>query len=98
MRRHSMLHLLATDVKRWLSTVDCVHVSVDVDSVYHEALAVSTPVPGGLPVPTLLNVLRLVRDSGKLLCADVVEFNPTVGDAAFTADLVDSMIRALEIP
>jgi arginase family enzyme len=48
MRRYSMLELSATDVDRWLSTVDCGHVSLDVDSVYHEALAVSTPVPGGL--------------------------------------------------
>ena len=85
----------ADDVEGWMDSVDRVHVSLDVDSIYHRALAVNTPVAGGLPMDVLLATLRLARRSGKLLCADVVEFNPTVGDASFTARLIEAMIATM---
>lgn len=95
MDQHAMHELSVDDVEGWLKTIDSLHVSLDVDSVYHEALSVNTLVPGGIPMDALLDVLRLAHLSGKLVCADIVEFNPTVRDASFTADMISAMITTI---
>lgn len=97
MRAHSMRTLQSpSEVETWLRTVDAVHVSFDVDCLDLErtsSLAVNTPVPGGPTVDELSEVFRAVRDSRKLVCADVVEVNPTRGGSDYTARVVSRLVR-----
>jgi arginase len=71
-----------------------VYVSLDVD-VLDPAYApgVSNPEPGGLSVREVLAVLRRVR--GRIVGADLVEFNPRNDQSPVTGLVCAKLVKAL---
>ena len=59
------------------------------------SLSVNTPVQGGLSIKSAILLMRRLRRRGKVVCVDVVEFNPTVGDPVVTVRKIGSIVRAL---
>lgn len=60
-----------------LDHVDCLHLSFDLDAMDPEfAPSVSTPVKKGMTLEEAEVILTALKDSGKLLSLDLVEYNP----------------------
>ncbi len=92
----SMAHLetVTNTLKRFLSEVDKVYITIDLDgfsSAY--APGVSAASPMGFAPDIVLECLRVVIQSGKLISADVAEINPTYDKDDQTAKLAASLLH-----
>ena len=87
---------LAARLRPWLSRLDGLHLSLDLD-VLDPALApgVSTPADHGLTPADLRPLLTLVRESGCLAAVDVVEYLPRRDQAQVTARLAADLLAEL---
>jgi len=57
-----------------------IHLSLDVDGIDPEfAPSTGTPVPGGLTLDETIEIVRILRGTGRLLSADIVEVNILLG-------------------
>ncbi|MEN8928873.1 MAG: arginase [Flavobacteriales bacterium] len=65
-----------------LDSCDLIYVSFDVDSMDPNEVShgTGTPVPGGIPVSTVTEILCEFAASPKLVCFEVVEINPTLDE------------------
>ena len=76
-----------------------IHLSIDVDGMDpFDAPSTGTPVDRGVRLHETLSLVRRLRDSGRLVAADVMEVNPMVGsdrDAALTRANVQWVIAEL---
>lgn len=60
-----------------ISQADCIHLSIDLDVMDPDlAPSVSTPVKKGMTLEEAKVILSVVKNSGKLLSLDFVEYNP----------------------
>ncbi|AMM51827.1 formiminoglutamase [Rufibacter sp. DG15C] len=84
---------LKTDVQAFLSKVDKVYVSIDLD-VFAAGYApgVSAPAAMGVQPDIVLLLLQEIMKSGKVLSLDVVELNPQFDIDSRTAKLAASLI------
>lgn len=67
------------ELKNVLSLYDKIHISFDLDcldpSIFDK---VNTKVGNGLQIQNVLNSLKIIKESNKLLSMDIVEYNPTL--------------------
>ncbi|WP_273845161.1 arginase [Rubrobacter calidifluminis] len=79
-----------------LSSLERVHVSLDLDAVDPEiAPGVGTPVRGGLTYREAHLVMELISESGLLTSLDVVEVNPILDMRNGTAELAVELVASL---
>jgi arginase len=79
-----------------LSSVDKIHVSLDVDGIDPRfAPGVGTPVPGGLTDREAHLLMETIADSKKLSSMDIVEINPMLDRYNETAQLAIELTASL---
>ncbi len=79
-----------------LSTLDSIHVSLDMDSLDpSEAPGVGTPVRGGLTYREAHLLMELLAQSGKVRSLDIVEINPILDQRNRTAELAVELAASL---
>jgi len=79
-----------------LSSVDKIHVSLDVDSIDpHVAPGVGTPVPGGLTYREAQLLMEVMADSKKISSMDIVEINPMLDRYNQTAQIAIDLTVSL---
>src|SRR5699024_6275832 len=65
------------DLDAFIADCDHLDLTIDLDGLpAAEAPGVSAPAARGVPLAQFEPLIELVRDSGKLLLADIAEFNP----------------------
>ena len=63
--------------EKLIDQVDCLHFSFDLDVMDPDlAPSVSTPEDSGMSLEELAPLLKVIKDSGKLMAMDLVEYNP----------------------
>lgn len=91
-------------VKRILGDVDPegkrpIHLSLDVDGMDPEFTpSTGTPVPGGVTLEETLELIRLLKATGRLLSVDIVEVNPLLGsekDSETTISSTAALLREI---
>lgn len=85
----------ASRVLEWLSDVDCLHLSVDID-VLDRAFAPGAPaaLPGGLDPRTLVRLVEAVCGDERVRSLDVVEFDPARDVSDITAFAVSNVVMS----
>jgi arginase len=85
-------------VLAWAADHEAIHLSFDLDAVDPaDAPGVTTPVPGGLTAAEAHEVVELLRSTGRLRTADVVEHLPIKDEGGRTARLAADLIEALTV-
>lgn len=71
-----------------------VHISFDVDALDPEHLcSTGTPVPGGLSIEDVRNIIISGLDSDNLVSLDVVEFNTMLGDKDKSYQTIEKLFK-----
>jgi len=79
-----------------LHHLNCIHVSLDMDSLDPEhAPGVGTPVPGGLSYREAHLLMEILGDSGRVQSLDIVEINPILDEMNKTAELAVELAASL---
>ncbi len=99
--REGRLNALRQRLRRWLATVDVLHLSIDLDVLpTWEAPGVSAPAAHGVPLALLEPLVQLAAASGKLKLADLAELNPQLDidhrTARAAARLLAVLVQAQE--
>jgi len=69
------------DFQDFINSFDKIHISLDLDCLDPYFIkCVNTAISNGLILKDVINKLRLIRDSGKLISMDLVEYNPRFGN------------------
>jgi len=84
-------------IKRATTGTAGVHVSFDLDGIDPDfAPGVGTPSPGGLSYREAHLAMEMLADTGKVVCAELVEVNPILdqrnGTAALAVELLCSLL------
>lgn len=75
--RESTLEAIADQLRRFMAACDHLYLTIDLDVLPSwEAPGVSAPAARGVPMALLEALTEPVRDSGKLLLAELAEMNP----------------------
>ena len=78
----------SNDLKQWIAKFDKIHLSFDMDCFDNNDFeSVNTPVQNGPSYENIMNTLKIVKESNKLMSMDLVEYNPT--KAENNAPIVD---------
>ena len=86
LKEHSMKVLdyktdCSNDLKQWIAKFDKIHLSFDMDCFDNNDFeSVNTPVENGPSYENIMNTLKIVKESNKLMSMDIVEYNPTKGE------------------
>ena len=82
------------EISEWIEKYDKIYISLDLDVIDpSEFNCTNTPVPNGITVEKLHSVLEILKNSGKILGMDVVEYNPDKGeDTSIITDLIKSAL------
>jgi len=86
LKEHSMKVLdyktgCSNDLKQWIAKFDKIHLSFDMDCFdKNDFESVNTPVENGPSYKNIMNTLKIVKESNKLMSMDIVEYNPTKGE------------------
>jgi formiminoglutamase len=97
---HFNMHYLAHNLKiiqHFIKEVDVIYTTIDLDgfsSAY--APGVSAPSPLGFAPDIVMEVLKIIIDSNKLISLDVAELNPSFDKDHQTARLVHFIIHRLD--
>jgi arginase len=85
-----------------LINCDCIYISFDVD-VLDTSLSrgTGTPVPNGLFLREVINIIKGIAQSNKLCCFEIVEINPTIDDkgnlmAEMGIEVLEALINEIE--
>ncbi len=69
------------ELVEWISNYDKIHLSFDMDCFDKKDFeSVNTPVKNGPTYESIMNILKIVKESNKLMSMDLVEYNPTKGE------------------
>lgn len=69
------------DFLDFINNFDRIHISFDLDCLDPSFMhCVNTKIPNGLMLKDVIEKLILIKDSGKLISMDIVEYNPIFGD------------------
>ena len=65
----------------WCDNYDYIHLSFDMDCIDSKDISsVNTPVKNGPRLKEVINMLKVVKNTNKLMSMDLVEYNPDMGD------------------
>ena len=68
----------SNELKQWISNFDKIHLSFDMDCFDKQDFeSVNTPVENGPSYENIMQTLKIVKESNKLVSMDLVEYNPT---------------------
>ena len=68
------------ELVEWISNM-IIHLSFDMDCIDKKDFeSVNTPVKNGPTYESIMNILKIVKESNKLMSMDLVEYNPTKGE------------------
>jgi arginase len=102
LREKGVAHCVEQALKQ-LEACDMIYLSFDVDSMDCEkvSMGTGTPVKDGLFPEEAREILQKIVASGKVVCFDIVEINPTLDNKGNTMaetafDLLKSTVEALE--
>ncbi len=71
----------SNDLKQWISRFDKIHLSFDMDCFDKKDFEnVNTPVNNGPSYKNIMQTLKIIKESNKLISMDLVEYNPTKGE------------------
>ena len=66
------------DLENWIKKFDAIHLSFDMDCLdASDFTGVNTPVKDGPSYKNIKTMLQCIKDSGKMISMDLVEYNPT---------------------
>ena len=66
------------DLENWIKKFDAIHLSFDMDCLdASDFTGVNTPVKDGPSYKNIKKMLNIIKDSGKMISMDLVEYNPT---------------------
>ena len=81
------------ELKNVLSLYDKIHISFDMDCLDPKIFDnVNTKVDNGLKIENILNSLKIIKESNKLLSMDIVEYNPTILSSNITKEESNKII------
>ena len=84
------------DLMNVLCLYDKIHVSFDMDCLDPLIFdKVNTKVNNGLQMHTVLNSLKIIKESNKLLSMDIVEYNPTITSSKISNDESNKIITSI---
>lgn len=85
----------AESILNYLINCDLIYISFDVD-VLDTSLSkgTGTPVPNGLFLTEVINLINTISKTGKLCCFEIVEINPTIDDKGNT--MAEMGLKVLE--
>ena len=84
------------DLMNVLCLYDKIHVSFDMDCLDPLIFdKVNTKVNNGLQMRTVLNSLKIIKESNKLLSMDIVEYNPTITSSKISNDESNKIITSI---
>ncbi|MFW9907628.1 MAG: arginase family protein [Candidatus Thorarchaeota archaeon] len=85
-----------SSLNRIADAVDRLYISVDLDVLSpHIVPAVAHPESGGLSMETLVELIQIVFQTGKVRYADIVEFNPLLDNSRITSIAARDIIKEL---
>jgi len=92
-----MRSVMEEAIKRATTGTAGVHVSFDLDGIDPDfAPGVGTPSPGGLSYREAHLAMEMLADTGRVVCAELVEVNPILdqrnGTAALAVELLCSLL------
>jgi arginase len=71
----------SNELQQWISNYDKIHLSFDMDCFdKNDFESVNTPQENGPSYENIMNTLKIVKESNKLMSMDLVEYNPTKGE------------------
>ncbi len=85
---------IAALVQNFIVDMDYIYLTIDIDG-FSSALApgVSAPSPFGFSIDIVLETIKLICDSSKLISTDIVEFNPKYDLDNCTARLISRLVN-----
>lgn len=89
------MKILEDDIglKNVMSLYDKIHISFDMDCLDPTIFDnVNTKVDNGLKIENILNSLKIIKESNKLLSMDIVEYNPTILSSNITNEESNKII------
>jgi len=90
------LPLLTDQLQHWLQDKDGIYLSFDIDVLpASQAPGCSAPAALGVELALLLPLLKQIKDSGKLILADIAEVNPTYDIDNRTAKVAARIVELL---
>ncbi len=89
-------NIVEAQLHRFLDEMDAIYLSIDLDG-FHSGIApgVSAVSPFGFDWAIAKKTIRYIKDSSKLLSADIVEFNPQYDIEGVTAKLAAGIVLEL---
>ena len=80
------------NIKEWCDTFDKIYISLSLDVLDPEEFnQVNTPVPNGKSVNEIKNILKSIKNTGKLYAMEVVEYNPNKGE---NTTIINELIKS----
>jgi arginase len=84
------------ELKNVMSLYDKIHISFDMDCLDPKSFdKVNTKVKNGLQIQNVLNSLKIIKESNKLLSMDIVEYNPTILSSNITNEESNKIITSI---
>lgn len=84
------------ELKNVMSLYDKIHISFDMDCLDPKSFdKVNTRVNNGLQIQNVLNSLKIIKESNKLLSMDIVEYNPTILSSNITNEESNKIITSI---
>ena len=82
-----------TEFDAWVNLFDKIHISFDINCLDPTVFSsVNTPVKNGKSVSDLKNIFKKVKNTGKLMSMDIVEYNPEIDD---NIDVIIDILKTL---
>ena len=84
------------EIEEWISKFDKIYISFNVDCLDPTIFDnVNTKVDNGLKIENVLNCLKIIKESNKLLSMDIVEYNPTILSSNITNEKSNKIITSI---
>lgn len=84
------------ELKNVMSLYDKIHISFDMDCLDPTIFDnVNTKVDNGLKIENILNSLKIIKESNKLLSMDIVEYNPIVASSKISNEESNKIITSI---
>ena len=96
LQEHDMIILESeSEIDKWIEEQDCIHVSFDIDCLDPSVTTcVNTPVPNGKSAEDMKSVFTKIKNSNKLISADLVEYNALNStNHTIISDIMKSLFR-----
>ena len=83
------------EIDKWIEKQEAIHVSFDIDCLDPTVTnCVNTPVKNGKTAQEIKNIFKKIKESNKLISADLVEYNANKdSNHTVITDIMKSLLR-----